>query len=147
MRDVAQLLTLTRCVQIEASWKTLSPAEQEQTFKALEELQKKDWKELTLDEKKAAYFVAFGPHGPREPILPPGSGAKTFGGVTAAVAVAGVLFYAVRSFGQEKPKTLTKEWQEASTEMAKEQKMDPFTVSRRPSETATGGFLAEVRWN
>jgi len=31
----------------------LTPAEQEQTFKHLEELQKKDWKELSLDEKKA----------------------------------------------------------------------------------------------
>ena len=105
--------------QIEASWKTLSPAEQEATFKSLEELQKKPWTELTLDEKKActsrsrappegarrltrpaAYYVAFGPHGPREPILPPGSGAKTFGGVLVAIAVAGGLFGIVRSFGQ-----------------------------------------------
>ncbi|KAK4699927.1 cytochrome c oxidase subunit 4, partial [Phenoliferia sp. Uapishka_3] len=84
---------------IEASWKTLSPVEQESTFKALEELQKKDWKELSLDEKKASYYVAFGPHGPREPILPPGSGVKTLGGVVVALAVAGGLFAIVRSFG------------------------------------------------
>ena len=72
--------------QIEASWKSLTPTEQEQTFKHLEELQKKDWKELSLDEKKAAYYVAFGPHGPREPIQ--ADGGKTLMGVTAAVAVA-----------------------------------------------------------
>ncbi|KAK4048893.1 Cytochrome c oxidase subunit 5B, mitochondrial [Microbotryomycetes sp. JL201] len=112
---------------IEASWKGLTPQEQEQTFKHLEELQKKDWKELSLDEKKAAYYVAFGPHGPREPILPPGSGAKTAGGVAVAVAVAGVVFYGLRSFAQEKPKTLTKEWQEASNEKAREENLDPFT--------------------
>lgn len=47
------LVALAVKQQIEASWKTLTPAEQESTFKALEELQKKDWKELTIDEKKA----------------------------------------------------------------------------------------------
>ncbi|ORY44277.1 cytochrome c oxidase subunit IV-domain-containing protein [Leucosporidium creatinivorum] len=110
---------------IEASWKSLTPAEQESTFKALEELQKKDWKELSLDEKKASYYVAFGPHGPREPIA--ASGTSTLAGVAVAVAVAGGLFAIVRSLGQEKPKTMTKEWQEAANEKAVEQKMDPFT--------------------
>ncbi|SCV67238.1 BQ2448_5884 [Microbotryum intermedium] len=113
--------------QIEASWKGLTPAEQEATFKALEELQKKDWTQLSIDEKKAAYYVAFGPHGPREPILAPGSGAKTLGGVTLAVIISLGLFTAARTLAQEKPKTLSREWQEASNEMAKEQKMDPFT--------------------
>ncbi|KAM0747258.1 cytochrome c oxidase subunit IV [Meredithblackwellia eburnea MCA 4105] len=112
---------------IEASWKGLSPAEQESTFKALEELQKKDWKELSIDEKKAAYYVAFGPHGPREPILPPGSGAKTVGAVALAVTAAFGLFSIVRSFGSEVPKTVNKEWEEAATQRAIEQKQDPFT--------------------
>ena len=43
--------------QIEASWKGLSASEQESTFKALEELQKKDWKELSIDEKKAGKSI------------------------------------------------------------------------------------------
>lgn len=34
----------------------------------------------------------------------------------------------VNPTGQEKPKTMTKEWQEAANERAVEQKMDPFTV-------------------
>ncbi|GAA6064420.1 hypothetical protein JCM10212_001195 [Sporobolomyces blumeae] len=110
---------------IEASWKSLTPAEQEQTFKHLEELQKKDWKELSLDEKKAAYYVAFGPHGPREPIK--AEAGKTIAGVAAAVAVGGVLFFLLRKGGAETPKTVSKEWQEASNEMLKEQKSDPFT--------------------
>ncbi|GAA5991980.1 hypothetical protein JCM5350_001865 [Sporobolomyces pararoseus] len=110
---------------IEASWKTLTPAEQEQTFKHLEELQKKDWKELSLDEKKASYYVAFGPHGPREPIQ--AEAGKTIAGVAAAVAVGGIIFYALRKGGAETPKTVSKEWQEASNEMLKEQKSDPFT--------------------
>ncbi|CDR48462.1 hypothetical protein NBRC10512_002122 [Rhodotorula toruloides] len=110
---------------IEVSWKNLSPAEQEQTFKHLEELQKKDWKELSLDEKKAAYYVAFGPHGPRAP-LEVNTG-KTIGGVVAALGAASVLFYLMRKNAQETPKTLSKEWQSAANEKLLEQGSDPFT--------------------
>ncbi|KAL8281264.1 hypothetical protein RQP46_006298 [Phenoliferia psychrophenolica] len=123
---------------IEASWKTLTPAEQESTFKALEELQKKPWTELSLDEKKASYYVAFGPHGPREPILPPGSGVKTFGGVLVAIAVAGGLFGIVRSFGASTPKTVSKEWEEAATARAVEEKRDPFSGPASPGYTGKG---------
>ncbi|GAA5833552.1 hypothetical protein JCM11251_003525 [Rhodosporidiobolus azoricus] len=110
---------------IEASWKGLTPADQEATFKHLEEVQKKDWKELTLDEKKAAYYVAFGPHGPREPVQ--ADAGKTVAGVAAALAVGGVLFYLMRLGGKETPKTLTREYQEAANERLIEQKSDPFT--------------------
>jgi cytochrome c oxidase subunit 4 len=37
---------------IEASWKDLSAEEQYEIHQQLRELQKKDWKELTVDEKK-----------------------------------------------------------------------------------------------
>lgn len=38
---------------IEAHWSKLPSAEQYEVFQALEEAQKKDWKQLTTDEKKA----------------------------------------------------------------------------------------------
>lgn len=38
---------------IEASWKELPSEEQYQVYQQLGEIQKKDWKELSLDEKKA----------------------------------------------------------------------------------------------
>lgn len=38
---------------IEAHWSKLPAAEQYEVFQALEEAQKKDWKQLTTDEKKA----------------------------------------------------------------------------------------------
>ena len=41
---------------IEASWKTLAAEEQYEVYQQLEELQKRDWKELTVDEKKAGAF-------------------------------------------------------------------------------------------
>lgn len=39
--------------QIEAAWAGLPRNEQERIFTELQELQKKDWKELSLDERKA----------------------------------------------------------------------------------------------
>ncbi|RXK37664.1 cytochrome c oxidase subunit 4 [Tremella mesenterica] len=85
---------------IEASWKDLPAEEQYEVYQQLESLQKKDWKELTIDEKKAAYFVAFGPHGPRAPIHHPGNAMRVIGGVAGCVGVAIAIFYAVRSQGQ-----------------------------------------------
>lgn len=41
---------------IEAHWSKLPAAEQYEVFQALEEAQKKDWKQLTTDEKKAGEY-------------------------------------------------------------------------------------------
>jgi len=109
------------------AWKSLTPTDQEAVFKHLEALQKKDWKELSTNEKKAAYYVSFGPHGPREPIVPPGSNIKIFFGTIAAMVAAVGVFAAVRSQGPPKIHTITKEWEEATEQMKKDQKMDPFT--------------------
>lgn len=38
---------------IEASWKSMSKEEQYGIFRQLEEVQRRDWKTLSLDEKKA----------------------------------------------------------------------------------------------
>ena len=41
---------------VEAQWEKLSKEEQVGVYRQLEELQKKDWKSLTIDEKKAGAF-------------------------------------------------------------------------------------------
>lgn len=45
-----------------------------------------------------AYYVAFGPHGPRRPINPPGTTLKVTLGAVAGIAAAGVLFATAKSF-------------------------------------------------
>lgn len=67
-----------------------------------------------------AYYVSFGPHGPREPVLAPGAGVKIFGGTVLAVLTAVAIFSGIRSFGSKSP-TVTKEWEEATAELGKEQ--------------------------
>jgi hypothetical protein len=44
---------------IEASWKSLPAEEQFEVYQQLEELQKRDWKELSVDEKKAGELDLF----------------------------------------------------------------------------------------
>ncbi|KAI0807866.1 cytochrome c oxidase subunit IV-domain-containing protein [Fomes fomentarius] len=111
---------------VEAMWERLSADEQVVIHQQLEELQKKDWKTLSIDEKKAAYYVAFGPHGPRAPIDPPGTTPKVVFGVTALIASAGIIFYAIRATAPPPPRTITKEWEQAMNERALEQKSNPI---------------------
>ncbi|KAJ7638300.1 cytochrome c oxidase subunit IV-domain-containing protein [Roridomyces roridus] len=112
---------------IEAQWAILSPDEKNDVAEQLEEIQKRDWKSLSTDEKKAAYYVAFGPHGGRKPIHEKGDGFKIALGTAGAVGVAGLLFLLIRSASPPVPKTMSKEWQEAMNERAIEQKMNPIT--------------------
>lgn len=110
----------------------------------LEETMKRDWKELSLDEKKASYYVAFGPHGPRAPISKPGDNLKIFACVAALVGVTGVISALIRAGAPEAPKTMSKEWQEATNERALEQKMNPITGIS--SEGYKGkGFVSESK--
>ncbi|KAF9408998.1 Cytochrome c oxidase subunit 5A, partial [Entomortierella beljakovae] len=90
------------------------------------------------------YWVAFGPHGARTPLTGPNHNLKVFAGTGAVVAAAGALFLWIRSKGGEKPKTTTKEWQEASNEYARENKINP--ISGVSSEGYKGaGFVASSK--
>lgn len=63
----------------------------------------------------AAYWIAFGPHGPRA-VTPPGEGWKVLGYTLGGVAVSFAIFATVRMFAGKEPSTMTKEYQEASNE-------------------------------
>lgn len=74
---------------IESKWKHMSKPEQIGTWVLLEDIMKKDWNELTFTEKRAAYFISYGPYGPRKE-TPPGFHTKvalgTLAGIIAAIA-------------------------------------------------------------
>ncbi|KAI8368076.1 cytochrome c oxidase subunit IV [Blakeslea trispora] len=123
---------------LETRWKTLSTAEQNTIAKQLEEAQKADWKTLSVDEKKAAYYIAFGAHGPREPLTKPGHSMKVLGGVAGVMVASGALFYAIRLGGQETPRTINKEWQEATNEYLKSQNSNPVSGISSEGYKGTG---------
>lgn len=103
--------------------------EQEQSLvhRQLETLQAKDWRSLSLDEKRAAYYVSFGPHGARVPVTKAGEPSKVALAVVALLAVSSALWAVARSSANPPPKTLTKEWEQAATEKAREAKINPIT--------------------
>lgn len=45
-------------------------------------------------------YIAFGAHGPREPLTKPGHAMKVLGGVAGVLAASGALFYAIRVNGK-----------------------------------------------
>jgi hypothetical protein len=73
---------------------------------------------LILTLRPPAYWIAFGPHGPRAE-APPGENVKIFMYVMAALGATGVIFGAARFFARGQPATMTKEYQEASNEYLK----------------------------
>ncbi|KAK3320979.1 cytochrome c oxidase subunit IV family [Cercophora scortea] len=111
---------------IEKRWEGLPMQEQAELWMALRDRMKESWTELTIQEKKAAYWIAFGPHGPRA-LPPPGEGKKvalyTFFGLGLSFAI----FAIMRAFAKPPPSTMTKEWQEATNEFLIAQKSDPLT--------------------
>ncbi|CAK3975385.1 Cytochrome c oxidase polypeptide 5, mitochondrial [Lecanosticta acicola] len=113
---------------IEKRWEAMPPQEQADLWMALRDRMKVDWNELTLQEKKAAYWIAFGPHGPRA-LPPPGEGTKVFLYTILGVGAAAVLFGVTRYFARGPPSTLNKEWQEATNAYVKENKIEPITFA------------------
>ncbi|KIX08932.1 cytochrome c oxidase polypeptide 5, mitochondrial [Rhinocladiella mackenziei CBS 650.93] len=110
---------------IEKRWEAMPPQEQAELWMQLRDRMKVDWHEMTLQEKKAAWWIAFGPHGPRAE-TPPGEWTKVFLYTALGLAVSGVLFVIVQSFARPPPRTMTKEWQEATNEYLKAEKSNPI---------------------
>ncbi|KAK4221838.1 cytochrome c oxidase polypeptide 5, mitochondrial [Podospora fimiseda] len=111
---------------IEKRWEGMPPEEQAELWMALRDRMKGSWSELTLQEKKAAYWIAFGPHGPRS-LPPPGEGKKVAVYTFIGLGVSFAIFAIMRAFAKPAPSTMTKEWQEATNEYLKAQNSDPLT--------------------
>lgn len=73
---------------------------------------------LTPISRYAAYWIAFGPHGPRS-LPPPGEGKKVAAYTLIGLGVSLAIFATMRSFAKPAPPTMTKEWQEATNEYLK----------------------------
>lgn len=66
--------------------------------------------------RTTAYWIAFGPHGPRAQD-PPGANWYIFRQVCLWVGASVVVFAVIRYFAREPPKTMSREWQEATNAM------------------------------
>jgi cytochrome c oxidase subunit 4 len=62
-----------------------------------------------------AYYIAFGPHGPRA-LPPPGEGMKIFSYTVIGLIVSFGIFTFAHSMARPPPATMTKEYQEKTNE-------------------------------
>ena len=120
---------------IEKRWEGMPPQEQANIWMQLRDRMEQDWHHLTVQEKKAgkqsgrfdrgiqltvtlAYWIAFGNHGPRA-LPPPGENLRIFWYTMAGVGISFALFLTIRSFAGPPPRTMNKEWQQATDEYLK----------------------------
>ncbi|KAJ1983008.1 cytochrome c oxidase [Dimargaris cristalligena] len=112
---------------VEVAFNSWTKTQQKAMIERIAELQKQDWKTLSLEEKRAAFYVSFGPHSARTPYSLPGDSTKVVFGVASALGLSAALFAFIRSFSQETPRTMNPEWQEATNEYLREQKANPIS--------------------
>lgn len=62
-----------------------------------------------------AYYIAFGPHGPRA-LPPPGEGTKIFGYTIVGILVSLGLFTFAHIMAKPPPRSMTQEYQEMTNE-------------------------------
>lgn len=62
-----------------------------------------------------AYWIAFGPHGPRA-LPPPGEGRQIFLYTAIGVGISGVIFLLIRSQARTPPATMNQQYQEMTNE-------------------------------
>jgi hypothetical protein len=76
------------------------------------------WSDSIEADTALAYWIAFGPHGPRAK-PPPGESRVIFLYTLYGLAAATVLFGAIRFMARPSAPTMSKEWQEATEEYMK----------------------------
>ncbi|ORY78638.1 putative cytochrome c oxidase polypeptide 5, mitochondrial [Protomyces lactucae-debilis] len=123
----AHTISTPTLIHLEKRWDTLSPQEQADLQSQLAKRQEGPWTELTPEEKRAAYFIAFGAHGPRAETHPPGFQIKVLTGTLIGLGMSAVLFYGIRTTAQPAPKTMSREYQEAMNERLREQNAEPIS--------------------
>ncbi|KAM4066944.1 hypothetical protein HRG_000954 [Hirsutella rhossiliensis] len=131
---------------IEKRWEGMPLQEQADLWMSLRDRMKGNWNELTIQEKKAAYWIAFGPHGPRA-VDPPGTNARIAWTVAMGLAASLAIFGTIRSFAKPAPHTMSQEHQEAANEMLKKQKADPITGISSENYTGKGQVQSPPRGN
>ncbi|KAI9219804.1 cytochrome c oxidase subunit IV family [Blastocladiella britannica] len=127
----------TALADIPARWTQLAQQDRTAVVESLLAAQKNDWKTMSLEQKKALFYIAYGPHGPRER-LPKGFQTRVFAGVVGVIAASGAMFYWLKTVGGAGVPTTTQEWQEAANEYAKAQNGNPFSGVASPDYKGKG---------
>ncbi|KAJ2770936.1 cytochrome c oxidase [Coemansia nantahalensis] len=113
-------------VQADEAFAKLPETAQREELKRLCDIMKADWHKVSLEDKRAVFYATYGLHSRRRPRGKPGDNWKVFGAVVGIAGLAYVISTAMRN-SIPKPRTMTREWQEASNEYAKKHNMNPIS--------------------
>ncbi|SGZ41865.1 related to Cytochrome c oxidase polypeptide 5B, mitochondrial [Hanseniaspora guilliermondii] len=112
---------------IATRWERMPTAEQNLITAKLKARQTQPWKELSVLEQQAAYYVSYGAWGPRKPEFEEGDIGKVTLGVLGGFSVAAVIFYLFTNFvANPKPASTSVEWQLAADEYLKSKNANPW---------------------
>lgn len=119
-------LTPAAITNLSGRWEKLPESDKQDIITSLSERQQLPWTQLSLEEKKAAWFISFGQWGPRKPLRTDEDVKKIWVGIFGGLAVSFALFLAYRS-QRNIPKTMNKEWQLKSDEYLASKNANPFS--------------------
>lgn len=101
-----------------------------------EELQRGDWRKMSADEKKAAYFLAWGPK--EEPHT--AFNQAVLGRTLLLLGVSAGIYYALLKYfrSQKELPTLSQEWKDATRERLIKERANPYTGESAHLFTSSG---------
>jgi cytochrome c oxidase subunit 4 len=118
---------------LETRWAKLPEAEQAAVAEKVYAKESGDWKAMSLAEKRASYFIAYGPYGARTP-RDPAHGKRVFLWVASLTALSVGIWkyyyasciYCLLTIVKPKIPSDSTEWQQETDRRAIEGKMNPF---------------------
>lgn len=125
-RFASTSITPAAISNLQGRWEKLPESDKQNLIDALAEKQKLPWNQLSLEEKKAAWYISFGTWGPRKPMETPEESAKIYKGIIVGFLFSATLFIGYYS-QRNVPKTMNKEWQEQSDEYLASKNANPFS--------------------
>ncbi|PVU94651.1 hypothetical protein BB561_002375 [Smittium simulii] len=113
--------------QVESKWIDTSESDKQSIINKLDLVMKNDWNAVTLDDKRAIYYINYGNYGVREPSSKKGDSLKILLYTSAIIGASLLTSFGISKLFGSTPHTVTKEWQEASNEYAISQNSNPIT--------------------
>lgn len=126
-RFASTTITPAAISNLQGRWEKLPESDKQHLIEALSDKQKLPWNQLTLEEKKAAWYISFGSWGPRRPMETPEETSNIYKGIFLGLSITALLFLAYYA-NRNVPKTMNKEWQEKSDEYLASKNANPFST-------------------
>ncbi|CDZ98270.1 Cytochrome c oxidase, subunit IV/COX5b [Phaffia rhodozyma] len=114
-------------VNLESTWETMPQTEKIEVNKILEEVQKGDWRQMTVEQKQAAYYVAFGEYGARRKKSSVYETKVVFMMILGGVFTAAIGWNGFRIMAPPPGKTSTIEYQRSMNDYMKEKGHNPIS--------------------